>query len=48
MWRDRVGNGLKGYKFRLGEMGVVELIYLILALGVIFLHDSLRFGFHKY
>lgn len=48
MWRVTVGNGLKGNKFGLGDLSVVEPNYLILALGVIFLHDSLRSGFQKH
>lgn len=35
-------------KFRLGDPVVVKHRYLILALGVIFLHDSLRSGFQKH
>ena len=42
------GKWVKGNKFGLGDLGVVELSYLILALGVIFLHDSLRSGFQKH
>lgn len=48
MWRDTVGSGLKGNTFGLGDLGVVELGYLTLALGVIFLHDLLRSGFQKH
>lgn len=48
MWRDAVGNGMKENKFGSEDLGVVELSYLILALGVVFLHDSLRSAFQKH